>query len=356
MNIAIDCRMLGKTGIGVYLENIVYQLLSRQQHHYVLIGQEEALRTVFKGFDFDCIESSIAPFTLKEVLFFDASRINQCAVLFVPNFNIPGGVKIPTCSTIHDVVFLDIEGLTSRLGVLIRKLFLRRAIRMSKTILTVSSFSSSRIKHHFPAVGPVEVAPNGINRELAAYMPSDETPYPFPYLLYVGNIKRHKGLHTLMKAYLQLVEQGLPHKLVLVGVHEGLRTVDESLFETIHAHQDCIVFAGRLTNQQLYATMAHASVLVQPSVYEGFGLPPLEALYLKTQVVLSDIPVFKEIYGELPVHFFASEDVADLASVIKRVLQDGDIKGLSPEVLVKKYDYAKAAEMVNNCFERTVII
>jgi glycosyltransferase involved in cell wall biosynthesis len=356
MKIAIDCRMLGKTGIGVYLENIVYNLLSDRQHQYVLVGQEKVLMKAFGDFDFDFVESSVKPFSLKEVLFFDVSRINACDVFFTPNFNIPGGIKIPICSTIHDVVFLDVKGLTSRQGVLIRKLFLRRAIRMSKIILTVSSFSSSRIKHHFPSVGPVEVVPNGINRELEAYAPDTRAPYPFPYLLYVGNFKRHKGLHTLMKAYLQLVDQGLTHKLVLVGVHEGLRTIDKAFLATMKAHQDHIVFAGHLTNQQLYATMTHASVLVQPSVYEGFGLPPLEALFLNTQVVVSDITVFREIYGEFPVHFFASEDVDDLAVVLKRVLLGGEILFISHEPVKTFYNYSKAADNVLRCLEKSVII
>lgn len=354
MNVAIDCRMLGKTGIGVYLENIVYHLLSERKHHYVLIGQEQSLNSAFGGLDYDVIESSTIPFSLKEVFFFDVTNINACDVFFTPNFNIPGGIKIPICSTIHDVVFLDVKGLTSLIGLIIRKQFLKRAIKLSKSVLTVSSFSSSRIKHYFPFVGAIEIVPNGINRELAAYKPDVNAPYSFPYLLYVGTIKKHKGLHTLIEAYLSLADYGLPHKLVLVGVHEGLRTVDAALFDTIYAHQDRIVFAGRLTNQQLYTTMTHASVLVQPSVYEGFGLPPLEALFLNTQVVLSDIPVFKEIYGKLPVHFFASKNSKHLTDVLKRVLIEEDVKIINHEMVMKQYDYSLAADLVIRCIERVV--
>ena len=105
---------------------------------------------------------------------------------------------------------------------------------------------------------------------------------------------------------------------------------------------DDVIFTGRLSDDQLLREIASAKFLVQPSLYEGFGLPPLEALYLGTQPIISDIPVFKEVYGDLPVLFFKTEDAKDLSDKLKN--EENDSKSFKTNLL--KYDYRKFADTV----------
>ena len=92
--------------------------------------------------------------------------------------------------------------------------------------------------------------------------------------------------------------------------------------------------------------MAEAKYLIQPSLYEGFGIPPLEALYLGTNVILSDIPVFKEIYSELPVTFF---EVNNAKMLCERILNESpseiDVENVRKQI-DSQYSYSNTAKMI----------
>lgn len=130
-------------------------------------------------------------------------------------------------------------------------------------------------------------------------------------IVFVGNIKTHKGLKTLLQAYHEAKTEGYSSSLKIVGESEHFRTKDNALSVLLEETED-VTFTGFLTNEELYELVARACLLVQPSCYEGFGIPPMEALYLGTNVLISDIPVFREVYQNLPVTFFKVGDVIDL--------------------------------------------
>ena len=118
MKLAIDCRFVGKSGIGTYIENILDELVAHHtEHEYLLIA--------YKPFDdyahFSNIRfviTDIKPFSLKEMFFFPVDEINKCDAYFSPYINIPGRIRIPVYSTIHDVIFLDFPKLVSKVGLL----------------------------------------------------------------------------------------------------------------------------------------------------------------------------------------------------------------------------------------------
>ena len=120
-------------------------------------------------------------------------------------------------------------------------------------------------------------------------------------------------------------KKGFDKQLVIVGEKEGFKT---KLSNEEFLKDQNIIFTGRISDEELYNYMNEASMLVQPSIYEGFGLPPLEALYLGTTCLLSDIEVFKEIYAEFQnCYFFNKESPEDLA---KKLLS------LSPQKIEQK--------------------
>lgn len=341
MKIAIDCRYIGKSGIGTYIENVVNKILAEHAEHQYLFICEKGNRLA-KNKDAEILETDIQPFSLSELMCFPVSQINKCDAYFSPYINIPGGIEIPVYSTIHDVVFFDVKGLVSPFGAFVRRFYYKRAIRLSKKIFTVSEFSRERILYHFPTDKEIVVTGNGISKTIEESQTTEVENKDF--YLFVGNIKRHKGLQTLVRAFELARNKGLKSRLVIVGNSEKFRTRDKEL-ATILNRSSSVEFTGWVTNEQLIKLITEAKALIQPSLYEGFGIPPLEALYLGTNAIISDIPVFKEVYAELPVTFFRVGDVEDLADKLFSYKADKLPAEIRTEIN-KRYSYKKVVNTI----------
>lgn len=339
MKIAVDVRMSGKSGIGAFLDNM--------------------LPTLKEGAEIVEIKPAIKPFSLKEMFLFprgELKKINECDVFFSPYCNVPGrlfsrGIKVPIFTTIHDVIFLDLP-LAGKLGTLARKLIYQRAINMSREIFTVSEFSKGRILARLKCKKPITIVYSGVplyNEAPLKKVQKTDT------IIFVGNIKAHKGIKTLIPAFLKAREilaqenssqaknapRPLP-KLLIVGSKENFRTSDTELDAIMQeAEKNGIEFTGFLPDEKLKDLIAQARLLVQPSLYEGFGVPPLQALYSGTRAVVSDIPVFKEIHGRLPVTFFKAGDADDLAQKI--ALEYQKTEPLEPVERVYSYRFSAQA-------------
>lgn len=316
MKIALDCRFIGKSGIGTYIENIVDELCNNHpEHNYLLIAELGKVLN-YNNDNVSILYTDIQPFSLREIFAFPTREINQCDAYFTPYINIPGGIIIPTYSTIHDVIFLDLPSLTSGMGKMIRKWFIHRAINKSKSIFTVSEFSKRRIKFYFNTNKNVVVTFSAISKSLKQYSKYLFSRYSKgTYLIYVGNIKAHKGLKVLLEAFTKAIAEGYDKELYIVGDAEKMRTSDSKINHFIE-NNNRIKFTGFVPNKKMYNLICGADALILPTFYEGFGLTPLEALYLGTDVIISDIEVLKEVYSKLPVTFFRTGDIDDLAEKI----------------------------------------
>jgi glycosyltransferase involved in cell wall biosynthesis len=353
MNITIDCRAIGNSGVGVYLRGCLPFFLS-SSHRFTLLGDRDAILAPFPGGSLrlsntEFLSCGIKTFSVRELLFFPdrlKRKINKTDIYYSPFFNIPGGIGIPVYCTIHDVVFPDMPELTSKAGLLIRMFFFRRAVKRSKGVFTVSAFSKSRIQHYFGAATPVTVTHSALQpfflEPPAGLYRKSKT------LVFIGNIKKHKGLSCLLEAFLLARKEGLPHKLIIVGGKNDFRTADgEFLRKMDGAGSSAVEFTGPLDNSDLKRVVSSASLLVQPSLYEGFGLPPLEAMILGTRALVSDIPVFREIYAGFPVVFFQAGNAADLKSKLTELLlnREPETVRLSPE-LTGRYSFKKTSDII----------
>lgn len=339
MKFAIDCRMIGSGGIGTYFESVLPYLL--KNYECLLFGKDKDIEK-YKNFgNAELKRCEIDTFSVNELIHFPKDllkEINKCDIYYTPYCNIPNGIKIPIYSTIHDVVFLDIKGLSSTIGTFIRKIFYKRAISKSEVVFTVSKFSAERIKHHLKTKKDIVVTYNSVPE----WFINKGNEKKENVILFVGNIKRHKGLHILVTAFNKVVSQGLKAQLLIVGNADNFRSQDSSIFEEIDKNEN-IKFTGRISDEELKNLYASSSLLVQPSLYEGFGMPPLEALTMGTNVIISDIPVFKEIYKEFPVTYFESENPNDLANKIIENFNKEAPKNL-PEI----YSFKKTSDIIIN--------
>lgn len=340
--------MIGSSGIGSYISELIPFFL--KENECLLIGSHEQCMKYLRLENVEFCYCDTEPFSMKELFSFPSeclAKINQYDVYYSPYCNIPGGITIPVFTTIHDIVFLDVPGIASGLGTFVRKLFYRRAASSSKILFTVSEFSKERILKKLHPSCPVVVTYNAAPAYLSE--PFENEPEKTNTILFVGNIKKHKGLKMLLDAFESAVSKGLSSQLIIVGNKNNFRTGDEGTAKRLmSASPDKIRFTGKISDEELKKLYAQAKLLVQPSFYEGFGMPPLEAMTVGTPVLISDIPVFKEIYSKYPVTFFKIGDANDLESKITSLCASSAQKITVPAV----YSFEKTAEIILGSIRR----
>jgi glycosyltransferase involved in cell wall biosynthesis len=236
----------------------------------------------------------------------------------------------------------------SKTGLAARMWFFRRAYKKSQLIFTVSEFSKSRIGHHLGKEKQVIVTHSAIQPMFLEYREREQKRQKTETIVFVGNIKKHKGLDYLLDAFLLAKNEGLPHTLIIIGSKENFRSADNSIFQKIDsAGSKAVTFTGFISDDQLMEHLSQAALLVQPSLYEGFGLPPLEAMVLGTHALISDIPVFKEIYADYPVTFFKAGDTGDLKAKLMELFFNKKPASLvlSDELLLK-YTFDKTTSKI----------
>jgi glycosyltransferase involved in cell wall biosynthesis len=201
--------------------------------------------------------------------------------------------------TIHDVLHLaHPEFFPGAVKHFYARGMLAGAMQKARRIIAVSHFSASELAR-YTKVDPahITVVHNGVASRWFA-LPPFPSPRPRPYFLFVGNVKPHKNLVRMIKAF-SLAGDSLPdHDLVIVGKKDGFITRDSEAFKAAAAVGSRIVFTGYLEEAALEQYVTHAEALVFPSLYEGFGLPPLEAMAAGCPVIASDIPALRESCGD----------------------------------------------------------
>jgi len=349
VKITVDCRMLDSSGIGVYLRGCLPWFL-QSGHDFLLLGKAEQLQSFSQKNACEIIECNTGPFSLKELFFFPSkiSRIiNETDAYFTPFFNVPCCIEIPVYTVIHDIIFPDMPELISRAGLAARMWFYRRAYIKSKKIFTVSEFSKSRIEYHLGKEKPVIVTHSAIRPQFINYRLGHSGIAKKKTVVFIGNIKKHKGLDCLLEAFQTAVSGGLPHKLIIIGSRENFRSRDKAVLSKINSlGEETVSFTGLITDDRLMELVSSAELLVQPSLYEGFCLPPLEALTLGTSVLISDIPVLKEIYSVFPVSFFKAGDSSDLKEKMTTLLSSGIPPVELSDELLSKYTFEKTAAVI----------
>lgn len=249
-----------------------------------------------------------------------------------PNFVAPLGARHPYVVTIHDLVLLRHPETTSLRKRLFTRAVLPSIARRARGVLTVSEAAKREIVDllELPEdrVVVVPFAPPPAFEQPVSPAEIDATRRRFgltrPYLLAVGNLEPRKNLGTLFAAYDQLRSRhGVDHQLVVVGAGAwGFGPTQRALDQL--ASRDSIQILRNVPQDDLRALFAGASLFAFPSIYEGFGLPPVEAMWSGAPVVASEIPSVREVTAGAAL-LVDPYSVEAWVVALKRVLDDATL-------------------------------
>ncbi len=366
MTIYINGRFLTQpmTGVERYAYNIC-KAMARLRQPFTVVCPKAPIHQ-----DYDVSDLTVVHYGIGNSHFWE-----QCVLPFffigkknylVLSFTGLGSILIRhKVMTVHDLSFLKNPSWYSRTYYWYYKFMTPLAVKTSQHILTVSEFSKSEILGFYPFLKAekISVVYNAIDRQLfkpltsdIKHQPSDIFHQPSdPFVLCVSSIDPRKNFARLIEAC-----QGLTGaKLYIVGKYNRVFSQQMQLDTT----SDHIQFLGRVSDDELVRLYNQAACFVFPSLYEGFGLPPLEAMACGCPVLVSDIPVEREVCGDA-AQYFNPLDPCNILHTITQYLNDADVikekmrqKGFenitrfswekSAETLIKKLEKLKKLDETN---------
>jgi glycosyltransferase involved in cell wall biosynthesis len=333
MRVAIDARKLHDFGIGTYIRNLLRHLARIDRDtEYVLLCRDADLKVPAQlGENFRGVRETSPNYSLREQVHIPYVLLRERPdVYHAPHYVLPPAVPCRSVVTIHDTIHLRFpQYLPNRGAYAYARSLMWAATKRSDRILTVSESSKRDIIHYFN-IDPekIVVVYNALDERFGTEPAPEEIArvrerfqLDHGFVLYVGNIKPHKNLVRLIEAFEALRREGFDDlKLLIIGDEiskwPALRRAVHRL--KLHKH---VRFLGFQSDETLASLYRLAAVFVFPSLYEGFGLPPLEAMASGTPVVTSNVSSLPEVAGDAAV-LVDPYDAMAIKDGIKRVLTE----------------------------------
>jgi glycosyltransferase involved in cell wall biosynthesis len=292
-----DDRRIGDHGIGQFAR----QVLSGVTYSPVTVKTDP--------------DSPLDPVRLTRFL----SKLKPDDLFFSPAYNPPLSCPAPFVITLHDLNHLDRPENSSALKRLYYGMIVKRACHKAATVLTVSEFSRRRISEWSGVgMGKIVNVGCGVGPEFRPDVPP--YPLPFPYILCASNRRKHKNEFRLVEAFAQSRVANEVH-LVLTGAptSELMECIRRAgVLQSVH-------FLGHVSATLLPSLHRSAQAQVFPSLYEGFGLPAVEAMACGTPVVTSNTTSLTEIAGDAAL-LVDPTSVDEISAAIKRILRDTTLR------------------------------
>ncbi len=379
MRIGIDARFFGPVGkgLGRYTERLVENLERIGSQHAPQARGERPIPLEFVVFlrkeNFDLYQPTSPRFrkvladfpwySLSEQLHFPPLlRREGIDLMHFPHFNVPILTPCPFVVTIHDLILFryptrrasKLNAAMYGLKYAAYRLTIRLAVNRARKIIAVSEYTKRDVMRSLGVpeekISVTYEASDGVEAG-QLMMPGTLDPHAKnikkPYFLYVGNAYPHKNLERLLAVFKRLRTRGLESQLVLVGkidyFYERLKK------EAAHLgllEEGEVVFYGYATEAELAELYRRARVYVFPSLLEGFGLPPLEAMRYGTPVAAADSSCLPEVLGDAAT-YFNPEDEEAMADAMTRIFSDDALRATLAErglKRVERYTWKDCAE------------
>lgn len=331
--IGIDARKIQDFGIGTYVRNLVRALAAIDaENQYVLLtkpADKDSLRDLPANFQVATETSPV--YSVRELVSLSWQLYRRKLDLYhSTHYVLPAWVQSKVVVTIHDIIHLLYpEFLPSNLAFLYAQRMIRRSLTRGDRILAVSHNTRSDLMHHFDVDGrKIQVVHNGVEDVFRKPLPSEvldrwlrDLGISPPYLLFVGNPKPHKNLDNVVKAYARarrLAQFDAP--LICVGHRDGSEFKIRQRAEYLGVG-DRVRLLGHVAQEALPAIYQGATLFLYPTLYEGFGLPVIEAMASGVAVITSNTSALKEI-AEGYAHLVDPLDIDGMAKAIARCMGD----------------------------------
>lgn len=331
MKVAIDLKNLwlyGK-GIGTFTVNLLNDLAAGEAHPDIQLQlhspsfENEELNFVKNNPRLQRIvtgafnkKSKLAKLNYDQRVLLRSLSHHQSDVLFSPYFDVPFLWKKPMITTIHDLSILERKEAYGKAFYLYYKILLQKAVKQSQVIVTVSNYSKEKIIETFGIPEDrVKIIYNKIHHsffnnhikgEESAAKVKVQYNLPDEFILYTGGLEARKNIDLLINGIdnARRKYSSIP-PLVVTGVSPN--AVSSAYKELLK--KEAIILLDYLPYYHIISLYKLATLIVNTSTYEGFGIPVLEGLTLQKPMLCSDIPVYKEI-GKDYVHYFKNNDSA----------------------------------------------
>lgn len=368
MRVAIDIRRAGDYGVGTYIRNIIGELAHLDNGaEYLLVGTAKHFEELGPlPNNFQLLPHELPPGSRRSLLRLPFLLRQHGAELYhAPWFQPVAFSLCPFILTVHDLMNLQYS-VAGTMANRTAQLFLaRRSLERASRVLAVSHTSKRELARAFQLPEEkIEVIYNALDERFTREpVPADAErilerhAVNYPFVLYAGNIKPHKNLVRLIEAFAVAKAElggfaGLDKlKLLVIGdeltAHPDLRraVVRTRLREDVR-------FLGFVPHPVLRVFYSRARAFLFPSLYEGFGLPPLEAMAHGTPVLTSNVSSLPEVFDEAAL-LVNPENVFDIARGIRQILTEQVLRETLIQrgyELVKKYSWQRAAEKVREAY------
>nr|WP_320193455.1 glycosyltransferase family 1 protein [uncultured Desulfobacter sp.] len=348
MKLTIDVRMINYSGIGVYIKSLLPLLIESSDINFFLVGDREELASYdwAEKKNVEIIEFSSPIYSIREQINFPFIIPQDTEIFWAPHYNIPLCYRGKLLVTVHDVAHLAFKH--SFVKKIYANFIFSILAKKADAIITVSAFTATELMRYKGKnlQKKISIVHNGLNQLFLDNSGIPSAPEK-PYILFVGNVKPNKNLYRLLKAF-ELIMHKIPHNLVIVGKKEGFITGVEHVGALAKKIGRRVIFTGSVNFETLRRYYTNASVFVFPSLYEGFGFPPLEAMASGVPVAASNASSIPEVCG-LAAAYFDPTNVHEMASTILLLLEkDGKRRSIIERGRnrTKRFKWSDAAERI----------
>lgn len=355
MKIVIDFRIFGTKpgGLGRYNQEFLEELKKiDQDNQYTLLFEEDPHLDLPSNFQIKICHCHWYGLKEQIVLPWLLYRLKPDLVHFT-HFNVPFFYYGKYVVTIHDLIMTKfpsrrattLNPILFKVKYWLYQIVIRNAIKRSQKIIAVSKFTAEDIKNYFKLTQveaqKITIIYEGISSPVVDTKSLPQLPQK--YFLYVGNAYPHKNLDFLITTFGEFLKKYPEYYLVLVG---NKNYFYKELEKANKISQ--VIFSGYVPDQLLAAYYKKATAYIFPSLYEGFGLPPLEAMSYGLPVLSSNASSLPEILGQ-SVLYFDPTDKDDLKKKMSEIIAQADLRDKLIKFgyqQIEKYSWKKMAKEI----------
>lgn len=374
MKIGIDARFFGTSGkgLGRYTQKLVEELekIDHNNQYYIFLNQHNFDEYQPKNPNFHKILVNIPWYSWQEQLIFpNILKKYKLDLVHFLHFNIPILYRKPYFVTIHDLILLEyptrkaskLNFIMYTIKNLAYRLVIMNAVNTAKKVITISKYTTNSIQKYFHILDKkINMIYEGV--DLERFNPLNAKEFNFKkfnikkdkYILYVGNAYPHKNIDVLIEVFSKLKQKkeiDKELKLVLVGKKDYFFEVIINQVKKLNL-ENSIIFPGYVSDEELISLYENSLFYVFPSLYEGFGLPPLEAIALGAPIVISNTTCLPEIFGN-NIEYFNPKSKTDMEKVLYSFILDKDKRILQKKYhqsILNKYSWSDMAESTKKLY------